>query len=218
MEIIEIKISRFSLLFWISCYYNLLFSCFCFSGGILGWDPVRTTCIFSERSYKVFIKNIVKRILLGFDREFYLCLIRMCFKIKNGILKVILWDFFVRWCVVWWFIIHCFAILSWSPWCYRTSTRVMSCGEFHDLSENTCSEYRIPPQNTPEVTKSSKQSGFMRRVLNKYTTRVYPMGPFNRHVGLEDLTVLKVRIPQNYPFFHDFFLIFIEFYRISGGV
>ena len=29
---------------------------FCFSGGILGWDPVHTTCIFCERSYKIFIK------------------------------------------------------------------------------------------------------------------------------------------------------------------
>ena len=34
------------------------------------------------------------------------------------------------------------------------------------------------------------------------------MGPFNRHVGLEDLTVLKVRIT---PFFPDFLRIFIEF-------
>ena len=29
---------------------------FDFSGGILGWDPVHTTCIFCERSYKIFIK------------------------------------------------------------------------------------------------------------------------------------------------------------------
>ena len=27
-----------------------------FSGGILGWDPVHTTCILCERSYKIFIK------------------------------------------------------------------------------------------------------------------------------------------------------------------
>ena len=26
---------------------------FDFSGGILGWDPVHTTCIFFERSYKI---------------------------------------------------------------------------------------------------------------------------------------------------------------------
>ena len=25
-------------------------------GGILGWDPVHTTCILCERSYKIFIK------------------------------------------------------------------------------------------------------------------------------------------------------------------
>ena len=41
------------------------------------------------------------------------------------------------------------------------------------------------------------------------------MGPFNRHVGLEDLTVLKVRIrpeiPIFFPFFPDFFPIFYGF-------
>ena len=50
-----------------------------------------------------------------------------------------------------------------------------------------------------------------RRYANANITEGYPMGPFNRHVGLEDLTVLKVRIPQNYPFFHDFY----EILRIS---
>ena len=29
---------------------------FDFSGGILGWDPVHTTCILCERSYKMFVK------------------------------------------------------------------------------------------------------------------------------------------------------------------
>jgi hypothetical protein len=49
------------------------------------------------------------------------------------------------------------------------------------------------------------------------------MGPFNRHVGLEDLTVLKVRIPQNYPFFYDFYEIlwismdFYDFLWISNS-
>ena len=31
-------------------------SVFGFSGGILGWDPVHTTCISDERIYKIFIK------------------------------------------------------------------------------------------------------------------------------------------------------------------
>ena len=33
--------------------YCCLLSGFCFSGGILGWDPVHTTCIFCEKSYKI---------------------------------------------------------------------------------------------------------------------------------------------------------------------
>ena len=33
------------------CYSHLEFS-----GGILGWDPVHTTCILCERSYKIFMK------------------------------------------------------------------------------------------------------------------------------------------------------------------
>ena len=33
---------------------------------------------------------------------------------------------------------------------FRAVSRVMSYGTFQILSENTCSEYRIPPQNTPE--------------------------------------------------------------------
>ena len=35
---------------------RLLLDCvvpFDLSGGILGWDPVHTTCIFFERSYKI---------------------------------------------------------------------------------------------------------------------------------------------------------------------
>ena len=38
---------------------------------------------------------------------------------------------------------------------FRVVSRVMSYGTFQNLSENTCSEYRIPPQNTPEVEKRS---------------------------------------------------------------
>ena len=37
---------------------------------------------------------------------------------------------------------------------FRVVSRVMSYGTFQNLSENTCSEYRIPPQNTPEVANS----------------------------------------------------------------
>ena len=36
-------------------------------GGILGWDPVLTICIFCERSYRMFIKydkNIVYCVLI----------------------------------------------------------------------------------------------------------------------------------------------------------
>ena len=72
---------------------------FDFSGGILGWDPVHTTCIpdemmmrwweYYERSYK----NIMKIIQLCFDKEFCLYLIRMMILLKNVLLRVILWNF-----------------------------------------------------------------------------------------------------------------------------
>ena len=51
---------------------------------------------------------------------------------------------------------------------FRVVTRVMSCGEFHDLSENTCSEYRIPPQNTPEVTNLAKPNPYCEIQINNY--------------------------------------------------
>ena len=40
---------------------------------------------------------MMKYLLLGYDREFYLVLIRMCFKIKNNLLKEF-YKFFVRMC------------------------------------------------------------------------------------------------------------------------
>ena len=39
---------------------------------------------------------------------------------------------------------------------FRVVSRVMSCDEFYTLIENTCSEYRIPPQNTPEMSEQIK--------------------------------------------------------------
>ena len=53
MEIIEIKMMRG---YFMVCYFFILLFMvlvFGFSGGILGWDPVHTTCIFCERSYKI---------------------------------------------------------------------------------------------------------------------------------------------------------------------
>ena len=73
MEIIELKTTGPS---FIDCIVQPSSCCVEFVrvlGGILGWDPVHTTCIFFERSYK----NIVKIIQLGLDKEFCLCLIRM---------------------------------------------------------------------------------------------------------------------------------------------
>jgi hypothetical protein len=76
MEIIEQK-NRERVLYY---FFHVILVCwsvlFDFSGGILGWDPVHTTCIFCERSYK----NIVKIILLSYNKEFYLFLIRMVFQ------------------------------------------------------------------------------------------------------------------------------------------
>ena len=43
----------YDLLFPFSLFIFLVFG---FSGGILGWDPVHTTCIFCERSYEILIK------------------------------------------------------------------------------------------------------------------------------------------------------------------
>ena len=49
MEIIEIKMRERVLYFFESfLHLYVLFAFFFFSGGILGWDPVRTTCIPDE--------------------------------------------------------------------------------------------------------------------------------------------------------------------------
>jgi len=45
---------------------------------------------------------------------------------------------------------------------FRVASRVMSCDEFYTLIENTCSEYRIPPQNTPEWEKYNLKSIYER--------------------------------------------------------
>ena len=56
MEIIEIKMMRGSFIFCFTFLLLVMSDMFGFSGGILGWDPVHTTCIFCERIYKIFIK------------------------------------------------------------------------------------------------------------------------------------------------------------------
>ena len=71
----------------------------CFSGGILGWDPVHTTCIlcemmmrwweYYERSYKIWWKYRV----LCFDKEFYLFSIRMVFLLKRNVFRDVVWNF-----------------------------------------------------------------------------------------------------------------------------
>ena len=56
MEIID-QMNRERVLYLFLCDRNeFLFFIFRVFGGILGWDPVHTTCIFCERSYKIFIK------------------------------------------------------------------------------------------------------------------------------------------------------------------
>ena len=53
MEIIEIKTERESFIFCSMFFLFVMSDVFGFSGGILGWDPVHTTCIFFEKSYKI---------------------------------------------------------------------------------------------------------------------------------------------------------------------
>ena len=48
MEIIEIKMMRGSCIYRVSSNKNRCVVFFYFSGGILGWDPVHTTCIPDE--------------------------------------------------------------------------------------------------------------------------------------------------------------------------
>ena len=109
--------------------------------------------------------------------------------------------------------IDCFAILLVIDSVVTVLRLVWCPNTFQDLSENTCSEYRIPPQNTPEVTKSSKQSGFVKHMLKANITRVYPMGPFNRHVGLRTFGPPgeHPHPPPEDPIFSWFFVIFRGF-------
>ena len=48
MEIIEIKMMRGSCIIYFYSRTEFLFFIFRVFGGILGWDPVRTTCIPDE--------------------------------------------------------------------------------------------------------------------------------------------------------------------------
>ena len=48
MEIIEIKTERGSFIFLFTFFLLAMSDLFDFSGGILGWDPVLTTCIPEE--------------------------------------------------------------------------------------------------------------------------------------------------------------------------
>ena len=48
MEIIEIKMLRGSCIICLYLFLDCCFSTLSFSGGILGWDPVHTTCIPDE--------------------------------------------------------------------------------------------------------------------------------------------------------------------------
>ena len=113
--------------------------------------------------------------------------------------------------------IDCFAILLVIDSVVTVLRLVWCPNTFQDLSENTCSEYRIPPQNTPEVTKSSKQSGFVKHMLKANITRVYPMGPFNRHVGLRTFGPPgeHPHPPPEDPIFSWFFVIFLGFLGVS---
>ena len=144
MEIIEQKRREKVLYRFCNHLKLLLLSMFCFSGGILGSDDVRTTCIFCERSYKISWKYCQ----LSWKLEFYLCLIRMCFKNKNNILKEF-YKFFVRRCEMWCFIIDCFAISLMMTRCEWWGPSFISwlIPELYLLPENTYSEYRIRPRN-----------------------------------------------------------------------
>ena len=115
----------------------------------------------------------------------------MCFKNKNNILK----EFYKIFCEKVWGVIlpiDCFAILLMiSMVVHVITSRVMSHGTFQWSPVNTCSEYRIPPQNTPEVMKA-KNGGF----CMLYSTKHDRFANVNITVRLSHGSVQSARRPR----------------------
>ena len=120
------------------------------------WGGIRYTLhVFFVRGVIKYHKIIVKIWLLIYNKKFYLFLIRMVFFWRNVVLKVIVWEFFVRDGV------RCDAsnrLLrnsshDYPMWVMRSFVHLGDVLWVILSHENTCSEYRIRPQNTPKISK-----------------------------------------------------------------
>ena len=113
--------------------------------------------------------------------------------------------------------IDCFAILlvidSMMGFVFLCSS-LWWVGEFYLSHENTCSEYRIPPQNTPENSSYKKNNSVLdiNVIIHSYLKLRYVTRVFGGILGRNPVLPTPPPTPLRTPFFPDFSLISGDFW------